>query len=352
MAKCPADTPSLDRDDFALFSIPVWIFLLAIAGFVPGYADDMVWATATAVVCFILGMVLGVGFHLGQRRRRGDASPVYSLVGAAIAGAGLGLFSWLVSLIIWLILQIALGGRVGPSVLAIIGAVTGAAIGWVTTRITRYWMNRQMGRWLLRGVLLLVLAGTVLFLVRTGPRDLSLYPNPASSPYRLPWSAGITRLCIQGNRAVVSHREDGEFAYDFAMPVGSDVCAARAGVVIEVEMSNDGNGFHARNNYIVLAHGDGTFGCYHHLKQNGSYVQPGQHVRSGESIAASGNVGTSMLPHLHFHVSDADYNMLPVTFADVQSDAGIPRMFHRYISGNSLVLDSSLPFTHPGRRPS
>jgi hypothetical protein len=43
----------------------------------------------------------------------------------------------------------------------------------------------------------------------------------------------------------------------------------------------------------------------------------------------------SLLPHLHFNVTDQQYRLLPVTFADVESDGGIPRMFKRYTSGNS-----------------
>jgi murein DD-endopeptidase MepM/ murein hydrolase activator NlpD len=142
-------------------------------------------------------------------------------------------------------------------------------------------------------------------------------------------------LCCQGNRGIVSHRGDGEFAYDFAMPVGSDVCAARAGVVKWVEVGNDGNGRHAPNNFVVIEHGDGTFGWYLHIRREGSYVQPNQRVRQGERIAASGNVGLSMLPHLHFQVSNSRGESLPVTFTDVDSDRGIPRMFKRYTSGNS-----------------
>src|SRR4051794_27433105 len=85
---------------------------------------------------------------------------------------------------------------------------------------------------------------------------------------------------------------------------------------------------------VLVGHGGGTFAHYVHLRLGGSYVTPGQHVEQGERVAASGNVGLSMLPHLHFDVTDAHGTLLPVTFADVHSDAGIPRMFKRYLSGN------------------
>jgi murein DD-endopeptidase MepM/ murein hydrolase activator NlpD len=153
----------------------------------------------------------------------------------------------------------------------------------------------------------------------------------------LPFPAGRTFLVCQGNRGVVSHRDWEEFAYDFAMPVGSDVCAARGGVVIHVVDKNDGNGRHALNNRIDIDHGDGTIGKYLHIKRGGSYVRVGERVARGQRIAASGHVGLSMLPHLHFVVDDRLGNSLPIRFADVESDGGIPRMFKRYTSSNILA---------------
>jgi murein DD-endopeptidase MepM/ murein hydrolase activator NlpD len=182
---------------------------------------------------------------------------------------------------------------------------------------------------------IIVLVLVLLYLLLTGPHDLSRYPPAADSPYRLPWPEGVTRLCVQSNRGIVSHRGTEEFAYDFAMPVGSDVCAARAGVVSQVIVEHDGHGLNAPNNYIYIDHGDGTFGYYGHLKRGGSYVAVGDAIQQGQRIAASGHVGHSLLPHLHFHVASASGQTLPITFADVASDAGIPRMFQRYTSGNA-----------------
>ena len=182
--------------------------------------------------------------------------------------------------------------------------------------------------------MLVVFVLATLFLLFTGPRDLQRYPPAANSPYRLPWIAGVTRLCCQGNRAIVSHRNWEEFAYDFAMPVGSDVCAARAGLVVNIDVGHDGNGLDAESNFLEIDHGDGTFAWYFHLRKGGNYVKPGQRVKQGQPIAASGNVGRSLLPHLHFQVTDANYRLLSVTFAEVDSDSGIPRMFKRYTSAN------------------
>jgi murein DD-endopeptidase MepM/ murein hydrolase activator NlpD len=190
-------------------------------------------------------------------------------------------------------------------------------------------MSARWFRNLVRWSSLVAAALLVCFLVFTGPRDLHLYPPAAQSPYLLPWESGVTRWCAQGNRAVVSHRGREEFAYDFVMPVGTKVCAARGGVVSSVQQSHDGNGFRAPNNAVVIRHEDGTLGWYLHIKKDGALVRKGDRVAQGQTIALSGNVGHSTAPHLHFHVTDAKRNCLRVTFADVAGD-GIPRMFRCY----------------------
>ena len=182
----------------------------------------------------------------------------------------------------------------------------------------------------------IVVAAYVLF---TGPRNLDAYPDATTSPYKLPWPAGVTYLCCQSNRGIVSHRGWEEFAYDFSMPVGSDVCAARAGMVTLIEVSHDGHGNSAPNNFIAIDHGDLTAAWYLHLKKDGSYVQVGQHVAQGERIAASGHVGISLIPHLHFHVVNVKNEVERITFSDVTTDRGIPRMFKSYKSGNAMQVD-------------
>jgi murein DD-endopeptidase MepM/ murein hydrolase activator NlpD len=193
---------------------------------------------------------------------------------------------------------------------------------------------------------LLLLAAALGHILFTGPADLSIYPPPQASCYRLPFPAGVRRFCIQGNRGGYSHRGWQEFAWDFCMPVGSDVCAARAGVVARVEVSYDGHGLH--NNEIIIDHRDGTFGFYLHLMKGGSYVRVGQRVGQGQRIAASGDVGYSTAPHLHFQVGRWEIiqspagqptwklHLLPVTFADVATDHGIPRSLKWYTSGNAM----------------
>ncbi len=197
-------------------------------------------------------------------------------------------------------------------------------------------MRMMHGVWrVVAAILLVILASAVgAYLIFTGPRNFAQYPDARTSPYRLPWEVGKTFLCIQSNRAVVSHRGREEFAYDFAMPLGTEIRAARAGKVIRVVAEHDGHGYHWPNNLVVIQHEDGTLGNYLHIRKDGSRVAVGDVIQQGQVIAESGHVGNSMLPHLHFHVTDKDRKgTQPITFSDVLKDAGIPRMFKRYTAG-------------------
>ena len=91
-----------------------------------------------------------------------------------------------------------------------------------------------------KAMLAFVVTVAVAYSVFTGPEDLQRYPDRATSAYRLPWEKGAEWICIQSNRGIVSHRGREEFAFDFRMPVGSEVRAARAGVVTRVIVTNDG----------------------------------------------------------------------------------------------------------------
>src|SRR5678816_2340775 len=106
--------------------------------------------------------------------------------------------------------------------------------------------RRRIVRWIWRAVVILVvvplLGGIFVYWIATGPRDIARYPKAQESPYRLPWTAGVTHRCVQSNRGVVSHRRWEEYAYDFEMPVGTEVRAARGGEVMKVVTQHDGHG--------------------------------------------------------------------------------------------------------------
>ncbi|MEE6280829.1 M23 family metallopeptidase [Georgenia sunbinii] len=57
-------------------------------------------------------------------------------------------------------------------------------------------------------------------------------------------------------------------------------------------------------NHVVVAHDDGTYAAYAHLRRGSVGVRPGERVASGTTIAEVGNTGNSSEPHLHVQVMD------------------------------------------------
>ncbi len=137
--------------------------------------------------------------------------------------------------------------------------------------------------------------------------------------YHLPFKKGSSRLVTQGYGGNISHQN--EYALDFRMPVGTDIYAARDGIVVLVEQSFNktctGQDCAKFNNYILVYHSDGTFAEYTHIKKDGAKVKPGDTVKKGQHIGYSGNVGWSTGPHLHFIVFLQRFNdreTLPTKF--------------------------------------
>lgn len=176
-------------------------------------------------------------------------------------------------------------------------------------------------------------------LFATGPTTSDSYPPAPGSPYKLPWQAGVSRFVPQGNRSIVSHRDSHLYAYDFWMPIGTLVLAAREGTVTHVEVDHDG--FGALSNYVRVQHSDGTSAMYAHVRKDGALVNNGAMVRQGQPIAYSGRVGQALYPHLHFVVVGPREEPIPVTFSDVPS--GIPRAGRSYVSGNSWTGAAVFP---------
>jgi len=173
----------------------------------------------------------------------------------------------------------------------------------------------------------------VFILFFTGPEDISLYPPKETSHYHLPWKAGVSRFVAQGNRSFTSHRGFHQYAWDFVMPNGTEILAARAGQVVEIEDSFDGIGFKA--NYVIIRHEDGERSGYAHIRHSGSLVKLGDFVKQGQPIALSGMVGQTLFPHVHFYVANKDgSSSIPISFAEVAG--GIPLAGHFYTSQNEL----------------
>ena len=153
-----------------------------------------------------------------------------------------------------------------------------------------------------------------------------------AEPYRVPFAISSGHTISQAYPDTITHNTpDSQHAVDIAMPVGTDVFAARGGVVFDVAAQNFKGGADASNmslaNVVRILHDDGTYAIYAHLNWNSIRVRVGDVVERGEYIADSGNTGYSSGPHLHFVVvRNAGMTMrsVPVTFSGVNSSPIVP----------------------------
>lgn len=129
---------------------------------------------------------------------------------------------------------------------------------------------------------------------------------PGLAPrYLLPFPPGEAYELTQGNCGAESHGGRFRYAFDFRMPVGTPVIAARSGVVVTVRDGNpDGTRRTGDENFLIIEHVDGELSRYIHLRQHGVLVDEGDRVAAGDTVARSGNSGRSSFPHLHFDVAD------------------------------------------------
>ncbi len=95
----------------------------------------------------------------------------------------------------------------------------------------------------------------------------------------------------------------GTNSVDIASPVGTPVRASADGTVILTKIGGWNGGY---GNYIVIQHPNGTQTLYAHLSV--LYVNNGQTVDQGETIAGTGNSGRSTGPHLHFEIRNGIRN--------------------------------------------
>ncbi len=162
--------------------------------------------------------------------------------------------------------------------------------------------------------------------------DPSARHRPAV-PYRAPFAAATTYPVTQAYPEVATHTTpDAYYAVDFAMPVGTDVFAARGGIVFDVASTHFSAGLDPERdgpnaNVIRILHDDGTYAIYAHLNTNSIRVRPGDRVRRGEYIADSGNTGYSSGPHLHFVVirnAGMRAESMPVAFEGRNSSIVLP----------------------------
>lgn len=151
--------------------------------------------------------------------------------------------------------------------------------------------------------------------------------------YRAPFAVASNYPITQAFPEIATHTTpDSQYAVDLAMPIGTDIFAARDGVVFDVASNNFTAGLDPaldgpKANVVRVMHDDGTYAIYAHLNTNTIRVRPGDRVRRGEYIADSGNTGFSSGPHLHFAVlrnAGMRVESVPVTFATADSNSVVP----------------------------
>jgi len=174
-------------------------------------------------------------------------------------------------------------------------------------------------RWLLAG-LVMVVAGCGEDPSGSGLPDLEpmRFPPPADSAYCLPYPVGETARVSQSWSDTGTHR--GRFAYDFTMPFGSRITAARAGTVTEIrDQYGDDDPAGGHENGVFVLHDDGTMAIYLHMAEDGVLVDVGDTVDVGQVVGLVGTSGTDVA-HLHFEVFEGQgegtqwYRTLPVSF--------------------------------------
>jgi murein DD-endopeptidase MepM/ murein hydrolase activator NlpD len=129
--------------------------------------------------------------------------------------------------------------------------------------------------------------------------------NPSAQEYALPIDVSLCPQISQSFNGRFSHQHiQSQYAVDVAANVGTDIKAARAGVVVNVKddyaLGGVDNFFLDKANFIQVFHDDSTWALYAHILLGSAAVKVGDRVKVGDVLAKSGSSGYSSGPHLHF----------------------------------------------------
>jgi hypothetical protein len=171
---------------------------------------------------------------------------------------------------------------------------------------------------------------------------LDLQEDPTGA-YRYPWKGGVSHGVGQGNNNPPpgSHNGSQAFAFDFSLPSGTRICAARAGTVEWLQENltanynpNQPNGpgnqpvpagsVQNWGNAVRIRHSGGFTSWYFHIQTNGVLVKVGDSVTQGQEIAISDNTGRSSGAHLHFQVQADSTNWGQSVACSFGNDCQVP----------------------------
>ena len=160
------------------------------------------------------------------------------------------------------------------------------------------------------------------FAVIAAAIGLSLSLAQANPPAPVANSAGVYRLPYADGTKIkifddaVTHRPVGRI--DMTAVAGQPpyrVVAAADGRVVAIqdahsEQQSGRAAADCRNNYVWIAHSNGEWTNYSHLRQGsitkGARLRVGDVVKAGAYLGDEGAVGCAMLEHLHFEVAVPD----------------------------------------------
>lgn len=135
--------------------------------------------------------------------------------------------------------------------------------------------------------------------------NIALDPSriPGAGAHVLSWPLGNIRVTQQFGKTVSAQRlytSGTHNGVDFGASRGTNVLAARGGVVRGVGDTDLQRGCYSYGKWVLIEHDNGISTLYAHLDL--IKVSTGQQVARGETIGYSGNTGYSTGPHLHFTV--------------------------------------------------
>ena len=172
--------------------------------------------------------------------------------------------------------------------------------------------------------------------------DCTLFTSAPLSPYVLPWHVGHS-YAVSPHYARDSSVQ--RYAYDIGMPIGTDILAMRAGLVVRAEESFfDGDNQLGHENHVFVEHEDGTVARYVHLTHLGALVEPGEQVQQGQRIGLSGHTGNSSGPHLHVDVTRGCC-VVPPRYNELPQGETLPLSFSNAFPDTSCGLVSWARYT-------
>ncbi|MFZ5468883.1 MAG: M23 family metallopeptidase [Myxococcota bacterium] len=137
-----------------------------------------------------------------------------------------------------------------------------------------------------------------------GAPDVGATDGGEAPELEVPFGCGRTFPVSQAHQTG-SHQHKDAFAWDFRMPEGEPIVAARDGVV-RLARGDSSVGacdvrLAAEANFVVVAHEGGLETQYLHFSK--VVVKPGDAVKAGDLLGYSGRTGWACGAHLHFKVA-------------------------------------------------